>query len=93
MNLKCILFFLGFVAVTSLTIAAPAGGPGGPGGASGAGTGGGAPHGGGAPAAGGGCWPPPCIPIDGGISILIAAGALYGGNKLYDTHKQSKTDL
>lgn len=35
------------------------------------------------------CWPPPCIPIDGGISLLIAAGALYGGRKLY---KQQKTD-
>ncbi len=34
------------------------------------------------------CWPPPCIPIDGGISILIAAGALYGGKKLYNTSKK-----
>jgi hypothetical protein len=37
------------------------------------------------PGGGGGpiCWPPPCIPIDGGISILIAAGVIYGGSKLY----------
>ena len=28
------------------------------------------------------CWPGPCIPIDGGIGILIAAGLAYGGNKL-----------
>ena len=34
------------------------------------------------------CWPPPCIPIDGGISLLIAAGALYGGRKLYKNHQE-----
>jgi hypothetical protein len=34
-----------------------------------------------------GCWPPPCIPIDGGISLLIAAGAIYGGRKLYKNKK------
>jgi hypothetical protein len=37
------------------------------------------------------CWPPPCVPIDGGISLLIAAGALYGGRKLYKQNK-SKND-
>lgn len=31
-----------------------------------------------------GCWPPPCVPIDGGISVLLVAGALYGGKKIYD---------
>ena len=35
-----------------------------------------------------GCWPPPCIPIDGGISLLIAAGAIYGGRKLYGSRKE-----
>lgn len=35
-----------------------------------------------------GCWPPPCIPIDGGISLLIAAGAIYGGRKLYSNKKE-----
>jgi hypothetical protein len=35
------------------------------------------------------CWPPPCIPIDGGISLLIAAGALYGGKKLYSKRKEN----
>lgn len=90
MNLKRIFLFFVFITITSLVFAAPGGGPGG---GTGAGSGGGAPHGGGAPAAGGGCWPPPCIPIDGGISLLIAAGALYGGKKIYDKHKQSKTDL
>ncbi|MBA3664537.1 MAG: hypothetical protein H0W61_10060 [Bacteroidetes bacterium] len=40
---------------------------------------------GGAPA----CWPPPCVPIDGGISVLIAAGAAYGAKKLYNSRKKS----
>lgn len=38
------------------------------------------------------CWPPPCIPIDGGLSLLVAAGALLGGKKMLDlrrNHKQS----
>ncbi len=35
------------------------------------------------------CWPPPCLPIDGGISFLIAAAAVYGGKKLYDFQKKS----
>lgn len=35
------------------------------------------------------CWPPPCVPIDGGISILMAAGALFGGKKLYDKSKKN----
>jgi hypothetical protein len=34
------------------------------------------------------CWPPPCIPIDGGISALIVAGAAYGAKKLYDKKKK-----
>lgn len=37
------------------------------------------------------CWPPPCIPIDGGISLLIAAGAIYGGKKLYDARKEKNS--
>ncbi len=36
------------------------------------------------------CWPPPCVPIDGGISLLIAAGAIYGGKKLYNKTKNDK---
>lgn len=39
------------------------------------------------------CWPPPCVPIDGGISLLIAAGAIYGGKKLYLTDKKQKKTL
>jgi hypothetical protein len=42
--------------------------------------GGGPPVGGGNPQ----CWPPPCIPIDGGMSFLIAAGLAFGGKKLMD---------
>ncbi len=33
---------------------------------------------------------PPRIPIDAGASILLAAGALYGAKKIYDTTKQSR---
>lgn len=44
-------------------------------------------------ASGGGfaCWPPPCVPIDGGISLLIAAGAMYGGRKLYKNQKEKNS--
>lgn len=45
------------------------------------------PSNGGAP----GCWPPPCIPIDGGISLLIVAGAIYGGRKLYKSKKEENS--
>jgi len=30
-----------------------------------------------------------CIPIDGGVSFLLAAGAAYGGKKAYDTWKEN----
>ena len=43
------------------------------------------PDAGGAPP----CWPPPCIPIDGGLGVLLAAGALLGGKKVYDATKES----
>ncbi len=38
-----------------------------------------------------GCWPPPCVPIDGGVTFLIAAGAAYGAKKLIDTRKKNKS--
>lgn len=45
---------------------------------------------GGPPPGGGGttgttppCWEPECIPIDGGIGLLVLAGAFLGGRKLY----------
>jgi len=47
------------------------------------------------PGPGGGppCWPPPCIPIDGGLSLLIGAGALLGGKKALDARKARKSTL
>lgn len=32
--------------------------------------------------------PDPTIPIDGGISLLIAAGIGYGAKKMYDSRKK-----
>ncbi len=46
----------------------------------------GPPGGGGGPS----CWPPPCVPIDGGISYLLALGAIYGGKKIYDISKKAE---
>jgi hypothetical protein len=43
------------------------------------------PLGGGAP-----CWPPPCIPIDGGLSALITVGALLGGKKALELRRAAK---
>ena len=34
------------------------------------------------------CWPAPCIPVDGGISFLVLAGAALGGKKIYDAQKR-----
>lgn len=34
-----------------------------------------------------GCWPPPCVPIDGGISFLIGAGLIYGSSKVVKRKK------
>ena len=36
----------------------------------------------------GDCFPPPCIPVDGGISLLIAAGIGIAGKKAYDYNKE-----
>ena len=33
------------------------------------------------------CDNPPCVPIDGGLSFLIVAGAALGGKKVYDLNK------
>lgn len=38
------------------------------------------------------CWPPPCIPIDGGIGWLIAAGVAYGAKKSWDFRKKEVED-
>lgn len=72
------LVLLLFLLVT-FSIDLLAGGPPGP------------PGGGGGPP--GGCWPPSaCIPIDGGLSFLLLAGAVYGGKKIYDTSKKEKAE-
>lgn len=36
-----------------------------------------------------GCFPPPCIPIDGGATLLIAAGLAIGGKKAYDLRNKN----
>jgi hypothetical protein len=36
------------------------------------------------------CFPPPCIPIDGGASLLILAGMAIGGKKAFDTSRKQK---
>lgn len=37
------------------------------------------------------CWPPPCnVPLDGGLSLLIAAGIGLAGKKFYNSRKAEK---
>lgn len=78
---------IAFVVFASLLVSNPANAqngppppPGRPGGSPGNGNGKGPP-----------CWPKPCdpanIPIDNGISFLIAAGILYGARKTYQLNK------
>jgi hypothetical protein len=45
----------------------------------------GGPAGGGPP-----CWPPPCLPVDGGISFLLAIGAAYGAKKAFQHTKEEE---
>jgi hypothetical protein len=33
--------------------------------------------------------PNPPVPIDGGLGLLLAAGAAFGGKKLYDRSRKS----
>ncbi len=33
------------------------------------------------------------IPIDGGVSLLVAAGVAYGAKKAYDKRKKSKENV
>lgn len=74
-HLKQLIFTVTLIAAFSSCNNAFAGGPPGPPG--------GGP--GGPP-----CWPPPCVPIDGGISFLLVAGAIYGGKKVYDISKKTE---
>jgi hypothetical protein len=75
-NIKRFIFTTVFIVAMSITNNIFAAGPPGGGGGSG-----------GPP-----CWPPPCVPIDGGISFLLLAGAAYGGKKIYDISKTEKAD-
>lgn len=36
------------------------------------------------------CWPPPCIPVDGGILFAVGAAAVFGGKKIYNSIKSGK---
>lgn len=36
------------------------------------------------------CWPPPCIPVDGGILFAVGAAAAFGGKKLFKSRKSDK---
>lgn len=73
-NLKHFIYVLLFVLAISVVNNAFAGGP----------PPGPPPGGGGGPP----CWPPPCVPIDGGLGFLLIAGTLYGGKKIYDINKK-----
>lgn len=33
------------------------------------------------------CWPPPCVPIDGGVGFLVAIAAAIGIKKIYFSKK------
>ena len=35
------------------------------------------------------CFPPPCVPIDGGLSWLLLAGVAYGGKKVFELNKDN----
>lgn len=37
------------------------------------------------------CWPPPCIPIDGGLGLLVAAGAILGGKQALGLRRSRKS--
>ncbi len=37
----------------------------------------------------GGSFPPCPIPLDGGVVLLLIAGAAYGGKKIYDSVKKN----
>lgn len=40
-----------------------------------------------------GCFPPPCVPIDGGLSWLLIAGVAYGGKKFHDMNKKNEGEV
>jgi hypothetical protein len=78
---KALPVLAGFLLLSLSTYAqpGPGPGPGGDGGPIGPGDGDDPP-----------CWPPPCVPVDGGITFLIAIGAAYGSKKAYDKYKKDE---
>ena len=36
-----------------------------------------------------GCWPPPCVPVDGGITIFGLIAAIFGYNIISKNNKTS----
>ncbi len=38
------------------------------------------------------CWPPPCIPVDGGLGALMVAGVLFGVKKALELRKDRKSN-
>lgn len=48
---------------------------------------------GGGPGGGGGGGPEDPVPIDGGITLLIGAGAALGAKKTYDLRKKKDKDI
>ena len=74
-SLKKFIFTVLFLIAMSIVNNAFAAGPPGP-----PGGGGGGPP----------CWPPPCVPVDGGIGFLLLAGVAYGGKKVYEFSKEKK---
>lgn len=70
------LFSILFIFTLSFSLDLNAQGPPDPGG------GGGGPN----------CFPPPCVPIDGGLSWLLLAGTVYGGKKIYDFSIEEKEE-
>jgi hypothetical protein len=76
MNKRLVLFFSMLLACLAFVQTASAQGPPPPPGP---------PSGGGPP-----CWPPPCIPVDGGLLFAIIGAGLFGGWMIYSTWRQKQ---
>ena len=76
-NNKDFFFAVFFIAADLVAIAQPPASP--------------PPPGGGSTGTDPPCWDPECIPIDGGVGFLIAAGAALGIRKVYN--KKNKNEV
>ena len=85
LNARKILMATVFVAISAIIHAmpVPASGP------TAGGPPGGSPPVASPPAGGPPCWSPPCVPVDGGIGILLAAGAIIGARKIYRSTRRA----